>query len=343
MSFPFIFQSSFDATLTTPFGWDSEADTGSRLDLAHVSELARFPWSQCAPYRGAYAMRVQMLDANDHTLTEGDLDIADTATAFASFYLYLAPDVAATADDVWNIYEFQQAAGTVEASLGLRITATTDVVEIGIGDGVAATNYATVPLDKNRWYHIEVGMLVSTGGAGTLTLYVDGASVVALTGLTNAAAVGSGSLGTQDTLSTTTGTLLFDQFVFDDLRVYPTVDRWPTNLLLTQSGQAFIGPGVIDNVSLLSGAGTDCILTVYDTGRGNTNDANKIVVELKNTANNELVDPAGMPVSVRRGAYVALSGTNPRALVSIKYGAGYGSAAVLRRAGLLERAAPNEG
>src|SRR3990167_3039945 len=215
VAFPFIAQSAFENAVT-PFGWDSEADTGTRLDVPHVSELARFPWSECAPWRGAYCLRIQMGDTNDHTVTEGDINIADAATAFASFWLYLAPDVLATADDTFNIFEFQQAAGTIEAALSLRITAATDVVEIGIGDGVVADNFATAALQKNRWYHIEVGMLVSTSSVGTLTLYVDGVSVVALTSLDQAAEVGTGVLGTQDTAGTTTGTLLFDQCVFDD-------------------------------------------------------------------------------------------------------------------------------
>jgi hypothetical protein len=89
-------------------------------------------------------------------------------------------------------------------------------------------------------------------------------------------------------------------------------------VLLTKSGHAFVGPGKIDNVTLLSGNGTDCILSVYDTDEADTNDAKSVVTELRNTAAYEMVDPAGMPVSVKRGAYVVLSATtNPRALLKI--------------------------
>ena len=133
MAFPWIFESNFEQG--TNAEWDSEADTGSRLDFPHYSTLARAGGIGAAvPYRGAYCMRVVMGDANDHTLIEGDIDIADTVTRYSSFYLYLGQDVAASANDTFNIYEVQGAANAVENAIGLRITATTDEVEIGVGE-----------------------------------------------------------------------------------------------------------------------------------------------------------------------------------------------------------------
>lgn len=305
------------------------------LDVPHVSELARFPWSECAPFRGASCLRIALNGGtNDATVTEGDLDIADTVERFFRFYLYVGSNFDATADDTMNLFELQQAGGTIEAALGLRLTAATDLIEIGVGDGVAPTDFSAQGLARNRWYAIEWSVLVSVtpGTLGTQTLYVDGVSRVALTTLTHAAAIGQGVLGAQNHLATTTGTMLLDQFVMDDLRVYPIVDRFPEHLLLTQSGHAFVGTGCIENISLLSGVGTDNVLTVYDTNRANTNDASKIVVELKNTVNSELIDPAGMPARVHRGCYVALSGTNPRALVKLGGAPAY-SAAGLRNWG----------
>jgi hypothetical protein len=67
----------------------------------------------------------------------------------------------------------------------------------------------------------------------------------------------------------------------------------------------------------MSGAATDNVCSVYDTDVADTNDATSLVLELKNTANSELVDPAGTPVDVVRGCYVVLTGTNPRALVKM--------------------------
>lgn len=310
MAFAYVFESNLEAG--TNAEWDSESDTGSLLDFPHFSELARFPWATCAPYRGSYCARIACGDTNDHTLTEGDIDIADAATRWFRFYINFMPDFAATADDVFNFFELQQAAGTVESSLGFRITAATGAIEIGIGDGTAPSSYATSTLSRNRWYCIELAALISTGGAGTLTLYVDGQSVVALTTLTNAAAVGQGVLGTQDTLSTTTGTILFDEFAMDDLQLYPYRERFPRQMTFTKSGHLFVGPGSIDAATLLT-TGASNTMYLYDTDTANTNDAQSRVVELDISTHTTIGgDP---PIRFQRGCYVQLSGTNPRGQV----------------------------
>jgi len=174
---------------------------------------------------------------------------------------------------------------------------------------------------------------ISTGGAGVVTLFLDGGQVATLTSQTHAAAVAQGVLGTQDTLSTTTGCLVFDQFVMDDTRVYPFTERYPQDLLLTKSSHVFVGAGCIDNISLLSGAGTNNTLAIYDTDRANTNDAGNVRLELKNTVASEIVDRAGTPVELNRGAFVSLGGTNPRALVKIGSAVGYSSAGAIRTLG----------
>jgi hypothetical protein len=310
LAFPWIFESNFEAG--TNAEWDSESDTGSLLDFPHYSKLAALPWSNAAPYRGAYCMRVQMGDTNDHTLTEGDIDIADAATAFVAFYLYLAPNVTATADDSFNIFEFQQTDGTREGSCGLRITAASGNIEIGIGDGVAPSTYSAELLQRNRWYHIELAYKVHTTDEGTFTLYVNGVSRVALTALDNAAAVGQGVLGTQDTLSTTTGTILFDQFVMDDAQIYPHRERFPTNVTLTKSAHVFVGPGTVESAALLSTTAGHTLL-LFDTDTANVNDAQGFVTEL---AVGNLVAASG-PIPFKRGCYAQLTGTSVRAQINL--------------------------
>lgn len=330
MSFPWLFKSNFEAG--TNAEWDSEQDTGTRLDFPHYSELARFPWSECAPYRGAYCMRVQMGDTNDHTVRENDVDIADTVTRYVSFYLYLAPNVAATADDTFNILELQQSGGgTVESSLGLRITAATGAIEIGIGDGTAPTDFAASTLTRNRWYHVELEALISTAGSGTLQLFVDNTSVVSLTSLTNAAGVGSADFGTQDTLSTTTGTILFDRFIFDDARIYPDRERFPRQMVLTKTGHVFVGPGYIESATLLT-TGASNTMFLFDTDTANANDAQGRVVELDLSTHTS----ASGPWYFQRGCYVQLSGTNPRGQIQLPAANGprYYSASGMRLYGL---------
>lgn len=332
MAFPWIVESTWESG--TNAEWTAETDTASLLDFPHASVLARFPWPNHAPFRGAYCARFRLgAETTTVFLTHTTIDIADTATAHFRWYMQLAPDFAFTADDVVSLFKLRQAGGgTVELTVGLNLVTATDAITIGGSDGVAAASFGATRLQRGVWHCIEVGALVSTTDVGTLTVWLDGVSQVALTTLDQAAAVGDGDLGVMDRLATTTGTILVDDFVMDTERVYPIADRFPEILLLTKSGTVFLGNGLIDNVSLLSGAGTDCVLRVYDTAWADANDSGNIVIELKNTANNELVDPAGTPVTVTRGAYVQLTGTTPRALVKICRGSGYGSSALIRRA-----------
>jgi hypothetical protein len=326
---PYIFESNFEQGSNAE--WDSESDTGSLLDFPHYSLLSNISTAP-VPYRGAYCMRIQMGDTNDHTLIEGDIDIADAGTAYTRFYLFASSDVTASADDTFNIYELQQAAGTNEMVLGMRITAATNLLEIGIGDAAAPTSFVTFP--RNRWVNVELLATPSTGGAGVLTLFLDELQVATLTSLTQAAAIGRGVLGTQDTLSTTTGTLYFDQFIFDDLRIYGIPIRYPEELYMTKTGHAFVGAGKVINASLLSGGGTDNVLQIFDTDVNNTNHMGRMKLELKNVANNDIVDPAGVPLTVQRGCYVVLTGTGPaRAMIQIGSAQGYYSQGRIKQHG----------
>ena len=302
MAFPWIFEANFETGDNTE--WDSESDTGSLLDFPHYTTLAAIP-TMAMPYRGAYCMRIQMGDTNDHTVTEGDIDIGDGATRYFRWYMYAHSNVTATADDIFSILELQQGGGTVEQTVGMQITAATNLLEIGVGDGTAPTSF--VPFPRGRWVCVELLSTISTGGAGAMTLFLDGGQEIALTGQTQAAAVGQGVLGTQLTLATTTGTLLFDQFVMDDARVYPYRERRPNQIHITKNTHLFVGPGYVDGASLLTATSGD-IMRIFDTDTGNINDALSYVTELD--ADN-LTSMAG-PIEVKRGCYITITGTNPR-------------------------------
>ena len=333
MAFPWIFEENFELGTKGDFG--TESDTGSLLDFPHYTELAAIP-RMGLPFRGAYCMRIVCGDTNDHTLLEEDMNIADTATAWLRFYLFVHEDFAATANDIFNIFEWQNTSNVVEAALSLQITAATDLVEIGIADGIEAATFLAV-VTKGEWHCIEGGFTVDVtpGSNGALTLRVDGGAVQSVGSHNQAGAITHGVLGTQNTASTTTGVLLFDQVIFDDAQVFPFDERFPRTILCTKSQHIFFGNGTIDNATLLSGDTTvDNQVKIYDTDKAVTDDASNIVVELRNTAVKEIVDPAGMPVHLRRGAYVQISGTveagGPRALVQIGGAVGFGSDGAIR-------------
>ena len=347
MAFAFTFESNFESPSSTGDGWDSETDTASQLDIASYKELSRFPWPTAAPFRGAYAMRVQLTGGTaDAFVLEGDTNIAAAGTAFYRFMLWISPDFTGTADDTVNIFELQGAAAAIQAVFGLRIVAATNVINFGIGE-LTPTSFGTEEIERGKWYTIELDVTIDDGGSndGTIDLYVtkEGEKAAAAVHATQVAsldqiAVIQSVLGMQLHLATTTGTLLYDAFIADTARVYPITKRFPEEILLTKSGHAFVGPGEIENVSLLSGAGTDCVLSIFDTNEADVDDATNVGVELKNTANNEIVDPAGVPVEdFTRGAYVQLSGTTPRALVKVRNVDAFGGVAQIRRLGRPQR------
>jgi hypothetical protein len=334
MAFPWVFASNWQAGSVSE--WDSESDTDGILTVPHYTKLARFPWSSWAPYRGAYAMRIAPAGGtNDATLTEGDIDIADAATRYFRFYLNFSPTFTGTADDTFNLFELQQAGGTIEMSFGGRIVAATNVINLGVGDGTAPSDFDALPLARNQWHCIELAATVSTTGSGALTLYVDGRSAVALTSLTQAAAVGQGVLGLQNHLATTTGQMLFAEFVMDDAQVYPFAERFPLHRNVTMSQHVFCGPGTITSAALMSTGASDT-LYLYDTDTADTNDAANRVVELNAAASSS----AEGPFRFRKGCYASLS-SSARGQVIVSDGcdgpAYYGSDAVLRGYGLRGR------
>lgn len=336
MALPFVFESNFEVGDNTE--WDSESDTGSKLDIVHYTTLANTPGAP-APYRGAYCMQIDLTsgDTNDHVLIEGDIDIADGSTSYFRWYQYVSANFTATADDTFNIFELQQAGGTNEMVVGMRITAASNLLEIGVGDASAPTSFVDFP--RGKWVCVELLATPSTGGSGVLTLFLNGNQVASVTSLTQAAAIGRGVFGTQDTLATTTGKIWFDQFAQDDARVFPLNPRFPEEVLLTKSGHVFVGGGRVENITLLSGAGTDCVMSVYDTDNAYSSGYNQ-KMELKNISAGEVVDPAGVPLVLQRGCYVTLSGTTPRAIVKIGHAQGYWSDGRIKQHGHRRLATP---
>lgn len=333
MAFPYIFESNFEQGDNTE--WDSETDTEGALNIRHYSFLARLDTTQVgaiAPWRGAYVAEWNLLgDTSDHVLIEGDIDIADAATRWARFYLFLGKDLRGVTD-TFNIFELQGTADAVENAIGLRITTGSELVEIGVGK-VAPTVWATQKLSKGRWYCIELKSVIQTGGTGTGDVYVDGTLAASVTALTNTAVL-RGLLGTQNTLSTTLGHIFMDKFAFDDTRLGVQKNRYPEVVWLTKSAHVCLGYSELLNITLIPGTSTDSVLKVFDTDKAETTDESNIVAHLFNlTASEPPIDLADVPVCVRNGAYVFLSGTSPRALVHIGKSQGHFSHGRVRQHG----------
>lgn len=337
MAFPWLFEENFE--LGTAGSFNSETDTNSKLSFLHYSDLARYEGLP-APWRGAYCMGINLAGGtNDAYVQEDDgFDTALGGTIHTRFMLYVSSDITVANNDEFIILALQSTGPVNEAVVVINYT-TANGLRIGVGE---TSGSQFLPLSPGKWHAVELAATIDGGAGnnGTLDLRLDGAAATQITGL-DQAAIAQARLGAMGIdAGTTAGWVLFDSIIADDARVFPPSIRFPEEVLLTKSGHVFVGQGKVENVTLLSGAGTDNVVTIYDTDIGNTSDASKVKLELKNTANNELVDPAGTPVHVQRGCYVSLSGTNPRAIVKVGFAQGYWSDGRIKQHGAARVATP---
>lgn len=320
MAFPWLFEENFE--LGTLGDFDAESDSATRLDFPSYKELARYP-GVAMPWRGAYCMRVLLNSTTDAYVQEtGSFDTSASGTIYARFMIWVGSDITMAASDLVSVFSLWSATNTVEGTVMIRNNA--GVLEWALNETHTATAASTMQLVTDKWTCVEVGATIDSGGGddGTLDCWIDGVAMTQLTGLDQGAITSAVFGAMSQDAGTTAGTLLFDAIVADDARVYPPAERYTTEMLLTQSGHVFVGGGEIDNVTLLSGAGTDCVLDVYDTDEADVTDHYNRRARLLNTANNEVVDSAGMPITVKRGCFIQLAGTNPQAIVKIKHAVG---------------------
>lgn len=337
MAFPFITEANFEDGTKGHF--DVETDTESRIDIAHYSDLARYVGLP-APYRGAYCARVTLLNdgtpADAYFQETGSWDMTTgTNDLSLRMMVYFSKDIVMANADEFAIMEFWSGATTAEAGVYVNYT-TANGFRLGIGKGSASS---FKPLTLGSWHCIEVFFDPAAAAGGTLDAWLDKTAFTQVAALTNAN-ITSGVIGVvgQDA-GTTTGTILFDEIVTDDARIFPPTDRFSDQRLLTASAHVFVGMGELESISLLSGGGTDNVLSVYDTDKAYTSDAGLALIELKNTANNEVVRQDWPAMRLQRGCYVALSGTNPRAMIKIKC-ANTMSDGAMRQHGLVRTANP---
>lgn len=340
MAIPYLASTGFEDGTLAPF--DVETDTEARLDIAHYATLSRIP-GMAMPFRGAYCVRVNLANdgspADAYLQETGSADLSADGTIFCRFAFWLSPNTVMANNDEFGIWELWSGATTVEAGVFINFT-TANGFRIGIGE-TSASSFK--PLTLGVWHQMEFSANVDAGGGndGTIDAWLDGGAFTQVTAL-DQGAITSGVLGVvaQDA-GTTTGTVLFDEFALDDARIFPITDRWPTDVLFTHSGHLFVGPGSLENLSLLGGSGTDSVVTVFDTDNGFTSDPNLVKIELKNTVASELVDPAAVPAHpFRRGCYVQITaGTATRALAKIGWATRY-SEGGMRNHGVRRKAHP---
>lgn len=324
--------------------FDVLTDTNSAADYPHYTELARTP-GLAMPYRGAYCFRVDLATASTAGawLQEtGSWDCTiNTEDIYIRIKFWLSKDAAMSSDDVGSLIELWSSTNTAEACAAIKYT-TAAGWEVGIGD--AAVPSVLVPLTLGEWHDLEIYVDVADAAGATIDAWLDGTALTQVTGLTMAN-ITSGIVGINPgaAFTPTAGTLLIDQVIASQTdntstRIGSGGVRFPKTVLLeaapsgTTGHHVFVGHGVVDNVSLYAGNGTDCVLQVWDTDTADTTNAT-MKLELRNlTAYETPVDPAGVPLEFTKGCYVQLSGTTPRAMVNIHRAVGYYSDGAIRNA-----------
>jgi len=341
MAFPYIFHSNFEQGNNSE--WDSETDTSAQMDFPHFTKLADTAWPTAVPYSGAYCMRTTLSGGTaDAVLIEGDIDVADNTDRYVSFKMWFSPTFKATADDTVNVLELL-ASSTVEATLGFRVVAATDVINLGVGE-VAPTVFSSVALKRGVWYTVEMEVILdeSSEDNGTVNLFVTeekdfpaSSTAAATVGDLDQGGVTTSKFGVQAHLATTTGTILFDDFKFDDGRLHAELERPVTrwDKEISKTAHVFVGAGQIDDIILIPGAAADCTLKIYDTNAADSTDGSTSVAEVANTTASVPVNESNTSIRVKRGAYVVLGGTAPRARIRFSHTNGHGSVSMVKQLG----------
>lgn len=333
MAFPYLLEADFeDGTLGA---FDSETDTANKLDFPHYSTLASIP-GMTSPFRGAYCLRVQLDGSTaDAYLTEGSaFDTAAAGTIAVRFALWFGGNPVMANNDTFTIFNLRDAGTAAQAYISIGYT-TAGGFALGVTGAGTATTFTTLTL--NDWHVVEMVALIDSGvpNDGTIQGYLDGVRFANITGI-NQNAIADALLGIQSQdAGTTAGVVLIDSIIADDARIYGSThqERWKETVSLTSNGHVFVGPGVLENISLSSGS-TDNVLECYDTDTGTTNDLTNRLVRLQTSTAGEIVDPAGMPLYFNRGCYVKMTGTasasGPFGIAKIGRAVAYGSDGAVR-------------
>lgn len=324
MAFPFLLEAKFAAGQETEFT-ASGSDSESRLDVLHYETMVRrYNYKNLVPFREAYSAHVTLI--NDGSPADAYLAEDTAATVGANgdiavrFYLYVTSNLTMAASDRFTIFAFR-AAGQEEAVIDIRNNSGT--IEILASETNAGATVRAASLILDEWHCVEMVCNVDAGGGndGTIAFYLDGYQIGSTITSLNQDTFATCRLGAMNQdAGTTAGEIFFNEFVLDDVRVYPLRDVNSHTVLLTKSGHVALGPGQVAHYALLSGGAADNTLELFDTDQANTlQQQTTIAPQLANVNAGETVHSGNQVYSAyfQRGCYVELAGTNPRAMITL--------------------------
>lgn len=307
MAYPFL--SEYNVEQGDKGHFDSESDSASRLDFAHYSTLAQTP-GLAMPWRGAYAMRVDLAASTTDAYLEetGSWDTAASGTIYFRWMLWVSPDIVMANNDQFNILKLQSAGPVDEVVAGLIYT-TAGGLKFGVGETAITSSQ---PIQTGKWVPVEVKAVIDSGvgNDGTIDYWVNGVAGTQVT-LLDQGAITQGRFGVMNQdAGTTAGTLLMDDLVADEARVYWQSERFPAKFPVNATGHIFVGPGSVEGLILLTTTASDNI-KLFDTDVANTQDATSAVFEVDS---GNLSSMSG-PVYFHRGCYAVVTGSSCRGQV----------------------------
>ena len=340
MAFPWVLEQGFEAgTLGT---FDSEVDTTGILDFPHYSELAS---QGMTPYRGAYAMRVRLNGGTTSAYVQEDTsfdDLTANVVRFLRFYFYLGRDLVMVDGNRFSLFEAESVLDTT-TEVACGVDRSGDALLFWYAETAAAAAQTLTLGDRRpgvpgtalgKWYSAELRIDLDNAAAndGTLDGYLNDLAGTQITALDQGVIVDA-KFGVIGPDAGTSGTVLIDDILYDDLRIYARRERFPVTAVMTATGHVFVGPGTVDSAELVSTTAGN-ILQLYDTDSGSALDAQGFVAELAVDAETDVM--LG-PFYFQRGCYALLTGTSPRAAVHIGGALYYGNDAALIRYGAARR------
>ena len=325
---PYIYEENFE--LGTRGQFDVTGDTDSQIDFPHFTTLSRFkghgPAHGYAPYNGAYCMRIRLgigSGTNPATLEEADVNIAASPiTNSLLFNILFCSDLQATSADAVSILKLEQTDDTAEVVYGFDI-ATDGGITMGVGETDMTTQNGALAILRDQWYTCELTVTNGAGADGIIDTFVTrwgtAASTVGdttqITGLTQGA-IGQATFGIEDQLGTTTGTILLDTLMQDDLRIFPR-SRFGSVRRMTQRGHAVVGGGTIDDVVAVADGTNAMEVNIYDTNNAYILGDPVATVSVDAGLVQERL---GHPITIQRGAFVEFTGTSHYAEVHLGSG-----------------------
>ena len=325
MPFPWTFYETFDDG--TLGGFNSETDASAILTFPNYKSLAP---QGMAPYQGAHALRLRLSGTATGLLTELEgFDTAADDVLNIWMPVCIGSDLTLTAGDAVILLAIQSAGPVNEVVVGIRNNG--GVYEFFAGE-TGATNTLAITRNSRRWYEIEIVANIDAGAGndGTIAFYVDGAQVGAtITALDQAVTTQAQIGAVSGTAAGNSGTILIGGIICDlsaagaTDRVFPRPRFGSVDTIhITRDMHAWIGAHALDSIAFTATAAGGTLTLIDADPFESTDSPRPTVVFLRNANANEMVPGMNTPVSLAKGSYVQLTGTNPQAWLSLARGCG---------------------